>query len=234
MRREHHRWYTHRLGREMDVLRLRPLRLAVLAFPTSGGDEREYEGQGMIEALAHHIDGGRVKVFCVDTVNNESWYNKQAHPRHRSWVQAQYDAYIPRRSCPSSTTTAGPGHRHRHDGQLVRRVPRREHAPEASRPVPPVPRPVRRVRHPPVHGRRLRRQLLLQQPGRLHGEPVRSLVPRTTCTSATSSSPPVTAPSRTAGPTYRLAEVLRAKGIPHSVDDWGPTAATTGRSGSAR
>ncbi|HVD76565.1 MAG TPA: hypothetical protein VNH43_03100, partial [Vicinamibacteria bacterium] len=24
------------------------------------------------------------------------------------------------------------------------------------------------------------------------------------------------------GPTYRLAEVLRARGIPHHLDDWGP------------
>jgi esterase/lipase superfamily enzyme len=66
----------------------------ILVFPTSGGDEWEYEGQGMVGALAHHIDGGRVKIFCVNTVNNESWYNKQAHPRHRSYVQAQYDAYV--------------------------------------------------------------------------------------------------------------------------------------------
>jgi esterase/lipase superfamily enzyme len=66
----------------------------LLVFPTSGGDENEYEGQGMIAAIAHHIDGGRVKVFCVNTVNNESWYNKAAHPRHRSYVQAMYDAYI--------------------------------------------------------------------------------------------------------------------------------------------
>jgi esterase/lipase superfamily enzyme len=29
-------------------------------------------------------------------------------------------------------------------------------------------------------------------------------------------------PFEDSGPTYRLAEVLRAKGIPHSVDDWGP------------
>src|SRR5207244_13300806 len=35
---------------------------------------------------------------------------------------------------------------------------------------------LRRVRHPPLHGRRLRRQLLLQQSRRLHGEPLRSLV----------------------------------------------------------
>ena len=66
----------------------------IVVFPTSGGDENEYAGQGMIDALGHHIDAGRVKFFCVNSVNNESWYNKQAHPRHRSYVQALYDAYV--------------------------------------------------------------------------------------------------------------------------------------------
>jgi esterase/lipase superfamily enzyme len=66
----------------------------IVVFQTSGGDEREYEGQGMIDALGHHIDSGKVKLFCVNSVNNESWYNKQAHPRHRSWMQAMYDAYV--------------------------------------------------------------------------------------------------------------------------------------------
>ena len=66
----------------------------IVVFPTSGGDEHEYAGQGMIEALSHHIDGGRVKFFCVDSVNNQSSYDKQAHPRHRSYLQAMYDAYL--------------------------------------------------------------------------------------------------------------------------------------------
>jgi esterase/lipase superfamily enzyme len=29
-------------------------------------------------------------------------------------------------------------------------------------------------------------------------------------------------PYEDSGPTYRLAEVLRARGIPHHLDDWGP------------
>ena len=66
----------------------------VLVFPTSAGDEHEYEGQGMIRGLAHHIEAGRVKFYCVDSTNNDSWLDDSAHPRHQSWIQAMYDAYI--------------------------------------------------------------------------------------------------------------------------------------------
>ena len=48
----------------------------------------------MLDALGHHVDGGKVKLFCVNSVNNQSWYDKGAHPRHRSYVQSQYDAYV--------------------------------------------------------------------------------------------------------------------------------------------
>lgn len=91
---EQHHWYTGRLGREMGVRVYGHYGAPLLVFPTSGGDEREYEGQGMIAALAHHIDAGRIKVFTIGSVNNESWYDEQAHPRHRSYVQARYDDYV--------------------------------------------------------------------------------------------------------------------------------------------
>ena len=85
---EHHGWHSQRLGRGMGIDVYGHYGAPIVVFPTSGGDEHEYAGQGMIEALAHWIDAGRVKFFCINTVNNESWYDKGAHPRHRSYMQA--------------------------------------------------------------------------------------------------------------------------------------------------
>jgi esterase/lipase superfamily enzyme len=94
MKVEHHGWHSPRLGRDMGIRVYGHWGPPMLAFPTSGGDEREFEGQGMIGALAHHIDGGKIKLFCVGSVNNQSFYDKSAHPRHRSYVQSMYDAYL--------------------------------------------------------------------------------------------------------------------------------------------
>jgi esterase/lipase superfamily enzyme len=66
----------------------------LLAFPTTGGDEWEYERQGMIGAIAGPIDAGRIKVFCINTNHGDSFGNGGAHPAHRSYMQAQYDAYV--------------------------------------------------------------------------------------------------------------------------------------------
>jgi esterase/lipase superfamily enzyme len=94
MHQEHHKWYTQRLGREMGVRVHGHYGLPILVFPTSNGDEWEYEGMHMITSNAHHIEAGRVKFFCVGSMNAESWNNDGAHPFHRSYVQARYDDYV--------------------------------------------------------------------------------------------------------------------------------------------
>jgi len=94
MRHEVHSWYSHRLGREMAVVVFGHYGPPMITFPTTGGDEWEYERTGVIDTISEFIDAGRVKVFSIDTNNADSYGNGRAHPRHRSWMQAQYDAYV--------------------------------------------------------------------------------------------------------------------------------------------
>jgi len=67
---------------------------AMILFPTSGGDEGEYERQSLISSMAEPIDAGRVKTFSVCLNHQDSFANRGAHPSHRSWMQRQYDEYI--------------------------------------------------------------------------------------------------------------------------------------------
>src|SRR6476646_1344893 len=94
MRRDHVHWHSQRLGREMGLVVYGHWGPPMIAFPTSGGDEREFERQGMIDAMADPIDAGRVKLYCVNINHGDSFGNRGAHPFHRSWMQQQYDAYI--------------------------------------------------------------------------------------------------------------------------------------------
>jgi esterase/lipase superfamily enzyme len=94
MHRDHQRWYSHRLNRDMGVAIYGNYGSPILAFPTSCGDEWEMEGQGMIGTLSPYLEQGRIRIFCINSVNSDSFQNKGAHPFHRSWMQAQYDAYV--------------------------------------------------------------------------------------------------------------------------------------------
>jgi esterase/lipase superfamily enzyme len=66
----------------------------VLLFPTSGGRFFENEDFGLTGALADKVDAGEVQLFCAESIDNESWYNKSVHPALRAARHAQYDAYL--------------------------------------------------------------------------------------------------------------------------------------------
>jgi len=48
----------------------------ILAFPTSMGDEWEQEGQSMIRTLSPYVDQGRIRIFCINGVQSDSFANK--------------------------------------------------------------------------------------------------------------------------------------------------------------
>jgi esterase/lipase superfamily enzyme len=221
MHREHHRWYTGRLGRDMDVLVYGHYGHPLVAFPTSGGDHREYEGQGMIDALGHHIEAGRVKVFCVDALNNQSWYDKGAHPRHRSYVQARYDEYIASEVAPFvenhcgspgiGITTTGASFGAYHAVNTLFKHPDRFRRCLALSGV----YDIRRFMDGDYDDNFYFNNPMdyvanLSDPWYYHH--LRNADIRF----ATGNGP-----WEDSGPTYRFSEVLRRKEIPHSVDDWG-------------
>lgn len=94
MQRDYRRWHSHRLGREAGVVAYGHWGAPILAFPTSGGGEWELENMGLIDALAPYLDAGRVKIFAVGSNSGDSYYNRSAHPFHRSWMQRMFDEYI--------------------------------------------------------------------------------------------------------------------------------------------
>jgi esterase/lipase superfamily enzyme len=94
MQIDHRYWHSPRLEHDMGLAVFGHWGLPMLAFPTSHGDEWELQRNGLIEAMADHINAGRVKVFCVGSNNHESFLNNRAHPYHRSWRQRLFDEYI--------------------------------------------------------------------------------------------------------------------------------------------
>jgi esterase/lipase superfamily enzyme len=97
---EHHRWYSDRVRRHMDVAVFGHWGVPVMVFPTSNGDAWEYRDRGFVGAVADFIEAGRVKLYTVSANQDDSWFNTGAHPAHRSWAQAQYDAWVAAEAVP--------------------------------------------------------------------------------------------------------------------------------------
>ena len=94
MHREYHRWFSHSLQREMELLFFGHDGPPMLVFPTSMGAFYEFEDRGMIGALGGKLAHGQLRLACISSVDGESWYNRRAHPRHRVLRHLQYEDYI--------------------------------------------------------------------------------------------------------------------------------------------
>jgi esterase/lipase superfamily enzyme len=94
MHREYHHWFSRALHREMELLVFGHDGPVTLVFPTSMGAFFEYEDRGMVAALHDKLNRGGLRLFCVSSVDGESWYNRRAHPRHRIMRHLQYEDYI--------------------------------------------------------------------------------------------------------------------------------------------
>jgi esterase/lipase superfamily enzyme len=94
MNREYHKWYSPRLQRDMELLIFGHGGRAVLFFPTRMARFYDYENWGIVDALQQKINNGELQLFCVDSIDAESFYNNWAHPAVRIARHLQYEEYI--------------------------------------------------------------------------------------------------------------------------------------------
>jgi esterase/lipase superfamily enzyme len=66
----------------------------VLVFPTSMGRFYEWEDRGMVGAVGDALRNGWLQLYCVDSVDAESWYNRGVHPGAGAWRHIEYERYL--------------------------------------------------------------------------------------------------------------------------------------------
>ena len=94
MNREYHKWYSERLGRDMELLLYGHGGEPVLVLPTSRGRFFQAEDNGLIGAIEERIQAGRYTVVCADSVDTESWFNTSAPPHERLARHEQWEQYL--------------------------------------------------------------------------------------------------------------------------------------------
>jgi esterase/lipase superfamily enzyme len=87
-------WYSERLGKEMPVAVYGNYGFALLLVPTAAADYLEYERFQLIDSISHFINSGKVKVFSINSINNESWLNNHMDPKHKIIRHQQFNEYV--------------------------------------------------------------------------------------------------------------------------------------------
>ncbi len=90
MKRRYEKIYSPAIGREVQVLAFGDYGAPLIAFPSGGGQFFDFEENGMIGAVAHLIEAGRLKVYCPESLDNESWL-AHAEPHHWAMRHGAYE-----------------------------------------------------------------------------------------------------------------------------------------------
>lgn len=94
MKKEITGWVSPALNKHMDIAVYGHYGFALLMFPTAASDYLEYEKYGLIESIRPFIDSGKVKVFCVNSINSESWLNDNMNGYEKAVRHQQFNDYI--------------------------------------------------------------------------------------------------------------------------------------------
>jgi len=88
----------------------------VVVFPSEAGRPSDFESNGMIGVVADLVEAGRVKLYCVDSFDTQSWSDTsipleeraRRHGAYESWITEQVVPWI-RDDCGGRTDLVGTG-----------------------------------------------------------------------------------------------------------------------------
>lgn len=94
MKEEYFKWFSNYLQRDVEMLVFGHVGYPVVLFPTSMGSFHENRDMGLIESAKWYIEQGLIQVFCPESNDKQSFYNKSVHPHQKIQQHVAYDKMI--------------------------------------------------------------------------------------------------------------------------------------------
>ncbi len=94
METQYFKQYSPALNRDMECKLYGHAGRPVLFIPCQDGHFYDFENFKMTDVWAPYIESGQVMVFSIDTIDQETWSNKQGDPRWRSERYEQWITFI--------------------------------------------------------------------------------------------------------------------------------------------
>ena len=113
MNRRHSGFYSHILGQELGMTLYGHAGQPCLVFPSQNGKSQDFEGFGMVEVCRPWIDAGRLRLYCVDSLDEQTWSAHHRPPRERIERHEAWFAHITEEFVPFIYRDSG------HDGRLM-------------------------------------------------------------------------------------------------------------------
>lgn len=79
----------------------------VVAFPSQQGEVWDFAERGMVDAIGHLLDQGRVKLYCVASHDSSSWFDDSVPIEVRAQRHAGYAAWLYEQVAPAIAGDCG-------------------------------------------------------------------------------------------------------------------------------
>ena len=93
-------WHSPSLGQDMPIVSYGHWGHPLLLFPTAAADFLEYERFGLVGAVAPAIEAGRVRVFSINSINSQSWMDRNLPVPEQARRQALFSQYVEEEVAP--------------------------------------------------------------------------------------------------------------------------------------
>ena len=80
----------------------------VLVFPSEAGRAWDFENNGMLDAISNLINDGRVKLYCVDTLDVDTWADKGLPIEERALRHEVYTRWLTHHVVPHIYSDTSP------------------------------------------------------------------------------------------------------------------------------
>ena len=69
------------IDRGMTIIQYGHYGRPMLVFPSEAGRAWDFENNGMVDAVGYLINDGRIKLYCVDSLDADTWGDRAHRPR---------------------------------------------------------------------------------------------------------------------------------------------------------
>jgi esterase/lipase superfamily enzyme len=100
-------WFSPNLNMEMPLVAYGHAGQTLLMLPTAAADYLEYERFHLVDAIKAHIESGRLRAYSINSVNRYSLLNEEMPPDLKAQLLTQFDRYITDEVLPAIRSDSG-------------------------------------------------------------------------------------------------------------------------------
>lgn len=94
MKEQYVKWYSENLSKDIEMLVFGESGYPLIIFPSTMGRYHESKDFKLIDSAKWFVENGLLQIFCPDSIDKHSWYNKHVHPAQKVKNHVWYDKMI--------------------------------------------------------------------------------------------------------------------------------------------